>query len=399
MTARLARADLAVSAVLIAAFLVLIPMVPAYTFLGSALADVTFGLGYLSYAVVGALILARHERHPIGTMLALVGVTGSATMLLDRYAAFGVHVDPATPLLSAAAWIGGWLWVPGDVAITTFLPLLFPAGRLADRRWRPIALLSAVALVGLTAARAFKAGPVSENFAGLANPLALAGPLGEAAARLEVVFFFAWAVAAVLCVAALIAHLRRSRGVERQQLKWLGAAMAFLALSFVVVVPIYVLVGYSVAGPFITGLPAIGITLLPLAAGVAILRYRLYEIDVLIRRTLVYGGLSVALVATYVALVVVVQAALRPFIAGSELAVAGSTLATLALVQPLRRRIRGVVDRRFYRSRYDAVRTLAAFTTRMRDQVDIDAVRSDVLDVITTTLQPAHASVWLRQRS
>ena len=393
------RANVAVSAAFLIAFLMLVPAVPAYAFLGSALADIVFALGYLSYSVVGALILARHPRHVIGWLLAFVGLTGTATIALDRYAALGAFVDPSTPLFTSAAWIAGWLWVPGDVAITTFLPLLFPGGSLLSPRWRPVAWLSALALVGLPAARGLKVGFVSENFEGLGNPYALPGPLGEAAARLEIVFFFAWALAAALSVAALVVHLRRARGIERQQLKWLGSAMAFVALSFVAVVPVYVLIGYSTAAAWITGLPAIGITLLPIAAGVAILRYRLFEIDVLIRRTLVYGLLSIALVGTYVVLVVLVQTVLRPFTAGSELAVAGSTLATLALVQPLRHRIRGVVDRRFYRSRYDAGTTLDAFTTRMRDQVDIDAVRGDVLDVITTTLQPAHASVWLRQRS
>jgi hypothetical protein len=299
------------------------------------------------------------------------------------------------PFAVAAAWLGGWLWMPADVAITTFLPLLFPSGSLPTRRWRPVAWLSGLAMA-LAAARALRAGPVSENFPSVTNPLALPGGFGDALARIEPVLMLAWAAAAVLSTAALVVRLRRARGIERQQLKWFGSAMAFLGVSFAAVVPVYVFVGYSAAAGWITGLPAIGITLLPVAAGVAILRYRLYEIDVLIRRTLVYGALSAALVATYVGLVVVVQALLRPFTAGSELAVAGSTLATLALVQPLRHRIRGFVDRRFYRSRYDAVRTLDAFATRMRDQVDIDAVRRGVLDVVGATVQPAHASVWLR---
>jgi hypothetical protein len=134
----------------------------------------------------------------------------------------------------------------------------------------------------------------------------------------------------------------------------------------------------------------------PIATAIAIFRYRLFDIDVIIRRTLVYGALSIALALTYVVLVVVVQAGLRPFTAGSELAVAASTLLTLALVQPMRQRIQAAVDRRFYRSRYDGARTLDAFTARMRDQVDLDAVRHEVLDVVGTTVRPAHASVWLR---
>jgi hypothetical protein len=397
MSDRAGRATLVVSTIFVAAFFVLMRAVPSYTFLGSALADAIFALGYLAYSVVAALILVRRERHPIGSLLAFVGVTGTATMMLDRYAAFGINVDPTAPLFVTAAWIAGWLWVPGDVAITTLLLLLFPDGSLLSRRWRPAAWLSALAIVGLPLARALKPGSVSENHAGLANPYALPGIAGAAVARLEIVFFFAWALAAALSVAALITHLRRSRGVERQQLKWLGSAMAFLALAFVADIPVYVFIGYSAAAEWIVGVPSIGITMLPIAAGIAILRYRLYEIDVLIRRTLVYGALSIVLVATYLALVVVVQAVLRPFTAGSELAVAGSTLATLALVQPIKHRIQAAVDRRFYRARYDASRTLDAFTTRMRDQVDIDAVRGEVLDVVASALRPAHASVWLRK--
>jgi hypothetical protein len=394
---RIGRAGLVLAAIFIAAFFALMLAAPSYTFLGSAVADAVFALGYLAYAVVAALILVRHPRQPVGLLLAFVGVTGTATMALDRYAALGVVEGPGLPVWSTAAWISGWSWVPGDIAITTLLLLLFPRGSLPGRRWRPVAWLAVIAIVGLPAARAFKAGFVSENRAGVVNPYALPGILGEAAARLEIVFFFAWALAAALSVAALIAHLRRSRGIERQQLKWLGSAMVFLALAFVSVVPVYVFVGYSAAAMWIVGPPSVGITLLPIAAGIAILRYRLFEIDVLIRRTLVYGALSVTLVTTYLALVVVVQTALRPFTAGSELAVAGSTLATLALVQPLRSRIQAVVDRRFYRSRYDAVRTLEAFAVRMRDQVDLETVRGEVLDVVATALRPAHAGVWLRE--
>ncbi len=138
---------------------------------------------------------------------------------------------------------------------------------------------------------------------------------------------------------------------------------------------------------------------LPVAIGLAVLRYRLYDIDLLIRRTLVYGALSLALAATYVVLIGVVQAALRPITSGSELAVAGSTLATLALAQPLRRRIQDAVDRRFSRSRYDAARTLEAFTARLRDDVDLDSLRGDLLGVVRDTVRPAHASVWLRERT
>lgn len=271
--ASIARGVLALSVALVAGFFVLQALTPMYSFLGSALADGIFALGYLAYAVVGMVVVPRQPRLVIGWLLALVGLTGVATMFFDRYAAFSVFVDPSVPFAATAAWFQGWLWMPGDIAITTFLPLLFPNGSLPTARWRPIAWLAVIAMF-LPAARALREGPVSENFPGIMNPFALPGALGAAVARLEILLFFAWALAAALSVAALVVRLRRARGVERQQLKWLGSAMAFLALSFVAVVPVYVVVGYSAAAAWITGLPAIGITLLPVAAGVAILRDR-----------------------------------------------------------------------------------------------------------------------------
>jgi hypothetical protein len=393
-----ARANLAVSVALTAGFFLLQALTPMYSFLGSALADAIFAIGYLAYSVVAALIVPRQPRLVIGWLLAFVGLTGVITMFVDRYAALAVHVDPSVPLAPTAAWLGGWLWMPGDVAITTFLPLLFPNGALPSRRWRPVAWLAGLAML-LGPARALRQGPVSENFLEIPNPYALPSPLGAAVAGSEVVLFMTWALAAALSVAALVVRLRRSRGVERQQLKWLGSGMAFVALSFVAVVPVYLLVGYSAAAAWITGLPAIGITLLPVAAGVAILRYRLYDIDVLINRVLVYGVVSAVLLATYAVGVVLLQTLLRPFTAGSDLAVAFSTLVIVALFQPIRRRVQDVVDRRFYRSRYDAVRTVDAFTARLRDEVELDALRADLLGVVGDTLRPRHASVWLRDRA
>lgn len=391
----LARGLLLLSATLLAGFFVFQALTPGYSFLGSALADSTFALGYLAYSIVGALVVGRQPRLVIGWLLVGMGLSGTGTMFVDRYTAYAVLVDPNVPLGVTAGWLSGWLWMPGDIAITTFLPLLFPDGSLPSRRWRPVAWLSGLAML-LGAVRALRPGPVSENFPGVANPYAVPGALGEVLGRFESVLFVAWALAAVLSVVALAVRLRRSRGVERQQLKWLGSAMAFVALAFVVVVPVYLLTDFSVAGGFVTGLPAIGLTLVPVAAGFAILRYRLYDIDVLIRRTLVYATLSAVLAITYVAGVVLAGAALRPFTVGSDLAVAISTLLVAALFQPIRRRVQDLVNRRFYRARYDAVRTIEAFTARLRDQVDIDAARSDLLGVVGATVRPAHASVWLR---
>lgn len=390
-----ARALLVASTAAVAGFLVLQAMTPEYAFLGSAVADTIFALGYLAYSVVGALVVQRQPRLIVGWILVGIGLSGTVTMIGDRYAAYAVFVDPSVPWAISVGWLSGWLWVPGDIAITTFLALLFPNGSLPSRRWRPLAWLAGAALL-LGPVRALKQGPVSENFPSMTNPFALPGVLGEAAAQLELILFMAWAVAALLSVTALVVRLRRAQGVERQQLKWFGSGMAFVALSFAAVVPVYVVVGYEATAGWIEGIPAIGITLLPVAAGVAILRHRLYDIDVLIRRTLTYAAVSAVLVATYVAAVVLTGAALRPFTAGSDLAVAASTLLVVALFQPIRARVQDLVDRRFYRARYDASRAVDAFAGRLRNEVDLESVRADLVGVVDETLRPAHASVWLR---
>jgi hypothetical protein len=189
---------------------------------------------------------------------------------------------------------------------------------------------------------------------------------------------------------SLVLRFRRSTGIAREQIKWLAySAVPLVAAGFV-----------SAIVPDKPGQVLFAFLLLsvPVAVGIAVLRYRLYDIDLLINRTLVYVTLSATLIAVYVAGVILFQAALRLFTSGSELSVAASTLATLALFQPLRHRIQDAVNRRFFRSRYDATRTLDAFSLRLRDEVDLDAVRAGLIDAVQRTVQPAHASVWLRAR-
>jgi hypothetical protein len=204
--------------------------------------------------------------------------------------------------------------------------------------------------------------------------------------------------AAILAsVASLILRWRRAVGVERQQLKWVGAAALLLGLDLVTVLLLILFGAIPTSGGITFVLLATGIALVPVAAGVAVLRYRLYDIDVLINRTLVYGVTTAAIATAFFGGIVVLQALLRPFTTGSELAVAVSTLLSFALFQPLRARVQRTVDRCFYRARYDAQRTLDAFALRLRDEVDLDAVRTDLVGVVTHTLQPSHASLWLRR--
>jgi hypothetical protein len=248
------------------------------------------------------------------------------------------------------------------VAIFGFILLLYPTGRLPSRRWWPLAVFMVVAAIG---GRAYT-GPGSELF-GFATPLALTAPF---------------------------IRLRHASPVERRQIEWFVYFIALGVIGFVA--SLVVSLFDSNAGGFFWGFAAFCLGMTAVAAGIAILRYRLYDIDVLIRRTVIYGATSVALAVTFLGVVLLVEAILSPFTRGNELAVAASTLVSLALFQPLRLRVQSAVDQRFYRSRYDAARTLDEFSVRLRDQVALDAVRADLLDAVRETVQPSHASLWLR---
>jgi len=356
-------------------------------------------LATLALMTVGAVVASRRPRNPIGWMFCVAGLGFLAGGSSGVYATRALVVAPGSlPAGVAVAWLATWLQYP-VVMLSVYLLLLFPTGALPSRRWRVVAWLHAVTMVTATLSEALRPGPLTAG--PTAALLPVVNPLGIAAfadgfAVVGMIWPPAFLAALVVSAGALALRFRSARGGERQQMKWfvyagVGSILAVLLSNLTAPVLPEALRGAFRTTTFVTAMAAF-----PISVGIALLRYRLYDIDVLIRRTLVYGALSATLVAAYAAAVVLLQAALRPLIGGSELAVAGSTLAVVALVQPLRRRIQDLVDRRFYRSRYDAARTLDTFTTRMRDQVDIDAVRGEVLDVVSTTLRPAHASVWLR---
>lgn len=352
-----------------------------------------------SLCIVGAAIAWRHPVNPIGWLLLAGGLFAAIVYLAGAYATYGTLSESGLPSADVAAWIFAWgrtgmaLWIPPIV-------FLFPDGRLHSRR-DGVGLAAGVsALVLVMLVLAFYPGPfLAIRF--VENPYGW----NAGAAVLEVVI----AVASLLVLALLYfgtsslrARYRTASSLQRQQLKWLGGGVALYLVTLAVVAPPYIaeLVGLPV-DPLILYLAnligGLAYTIVPIAIGIAILRYRLYEIDVVIRRTLVYGAVSVALVATYLVAVVLLQTALRSLTSGSELAVAGSTLLVVALFQPLRTRVQDTVDRRFYRSRYDAARTLDAFGLRLRDEVDLDALRHELLGVVRDTMEPAQASVWLRE--
>ena len=340
-------------------------------------AVLTVAFEVLAFAVAGALIVTRHPRHPIGWIY-------TASGLLIGLALFSVEYSRlARQLLLPFAPVGdavfGVTFFAGFLLPITFGLLLFPDGHLPSRAWRTVVLLTVIGYLGIVGVNALAERPEYEALHTAAGFGALAVP-----------------VAILASVASLILRWRRAVGVERQQLKWVGAAALLLGLDLVAVLLLSSFGAIPTSGGITFALLATGISLLPVAVGIAILRYRLYDIDVLIRRTLVYAAVTVALAATFFGGIVLLQGLLRPFTGGNELAVAGSTLASVALFQPLRARIQGAVDRRFYRARYDAGRTLDAFSGQLANEVDLDALRGDLLAVVGDTMQPVHVSLWLR---
>ena len=280
---------------------------------------------------------------------------------------------------------------PGFIA---FCFLLFPDGRLLSPRWRVAAWVSLGLFATVVARFALVPGPLSD-FPAIRNPFGLDALASLTALPEDLLFSPLLACAA----AALVVRLRRSRGVERQQVKWFAYSAAMIPAFLIAGGTISALTDAaddSAVGHAFAFLFALILAGLPISAGVAILRYRLYDIDRIISRTLVYGVLTAALVATYLVCVLLFRVVLEPLAGGSDLAVAASTLAVAALFRPVRARIQDVVDRRFYRSRYDAARTVGAFAGRLRQEVDLDAVSTDLRLVVVDAVQPAHVSLWLR---
>jgi hypothetical protein len=347
-----------------------------------------FLLTWVAYATVGALIVSRRPRHPVGWLFCAMGLSTAAQEFLLGY---GGRAD--LPGATAAAWLSSWASEPTTVLVLVLL-LVFPTGRFISRGWRRVGL-AAVAVAALWAvALALDPGDL-RGLEGVANPLgvdAASGPLGFAASALVVPFMLCGALA----VTGAIVRFRRARGVEREQTKWLALAAGALLLAVLSVVVLLLLVDTdSGVWDVVTALlVCLGLAAFPAAAGIAILRHRLYDIDLVIRRTLVYGALTATLLGVYLGLVLLVGLT----VGDSDAAVAASTLAVAWLFRPARTRIQAIVDRRFYRRRYDAARTLEAFAGGLRDQVDLEALSRDLREVVGRTMQPTHVSVWLRTR-
>ena len=346
----------------------------------------------LAFATVGALVGSYRPGNEIGWLFlsgALLWIIGELTL---EYGVYALITNPgALPAGGWAAWFGAWARGTGWFLIVTFLLLLFPAGRLPSPRWRPI-LWGAVGFVVLFTLSSWLSPQTNEvRLTSVSNPLGLEyKSVGLFYEFLNIAF----PLLIVACGIAVIVRFRRSRGEERQQLKWFAYAVAVMTVVFVIWFS-FVLAGLVAPSSVMYDVPLIG---LPVATGIAILKHRLYDIDVIINRTLVYGSLTATLVALYFGAIVVLQ---RMFVLltgqQSTLAVVASTLLIAAMFIPMRRRIQGFIDRSFYRSKYDSRKTLESFSARLRDETDLKAVSDDLVGVVRETMQPAHVSLWLRQ--
>ena len=354
------------------------------------------------FTTIGALVASRQPKNTIGWIFCAMGLFSTSSVASGQYAMYALVSSPGSlPGGGTAAWLEAFLGGPIIITMFALLLLLFPDGRPPSHRWRAVLWLDLVGAV-LLFVGSFKPGPMPPSSLRVANPFGIEKIGALVNVLLYVGFSLALAVT-TLGVVSLMVRFRRSRAQERQQIKWFAFAGAIMC-------------AVTAVAPFLWSLPpsSPGVTLIwpvlffsavstiPLATGIAILKYRLYDIDIIINRTLVYGCLTVTLAAVYLGSIVVLQTLqkrLFVLITGqaeqSQLAIVVSTLVIAALFTPLRRRIQSFIDRSLYRSKYDATKTLEAFSARLREETDMDALSDDLTSVVRETMQPAHVSVWL----
>jgi hypothetical protein len=346
-------------------------------------------LPFLAFTTVGALILSRRPHNAIGWLCWAIGaVVGLGNVGFE--AALRMVGDPVSRPVALVLLLSSLTFLVSLLGLLPLLVLVFPTGRLPSRRWRPALWIVAGGLVLYLGLYVLQPGPLGDDLP--ANPLGV-GWAERLMGRIGPVLFLLFGLFVVLVLGSLVLRFRRSRGDERQQLKWLTYAAALLVLF-----PPTLGGVLERIDPWVLGAVAfaLAVSTVPAAIGVAVLKYRLYDIDRVINRTLVYGLLTTLLVGVYAAGVFVLGHLLNPVSGDSALAVAASTLAVAALFQPARRRLQAVVDRRFNRRRYDGARTIEAFSARLRNEVDLDTLAAELLAVIDQTMQPTRSSLWLR---
>jgi hypothetical protein len=347
-----------------------------------------------TFTPVGVLVAWRQPFNSIGWLFCAVGISAAVLIFADQYAVYTLFTDPGSlPAGTAAAWLESWLWLPAVASIFTLLPLLFPDGRPPTRQWRAVGWLAVIGMAMMIVSIALLPGSMSGQLPTGVNPLGMQDARGILKLCFGVALLILWACV-LASAASLLLRLHRSEGRVRQQLKWFVYSAAIGTLAVVAGTLMRGTASLDVVG---TVLQFVTLPLLPVAVAVAILKYRLYEIDLIINRTLVYGSLTVVLAVLYEGGIVILQQLFRAFTGQeSQLAVVASTLVIAALFVPLRRRIQNFVDRRFYRRKYDAAKTLAAFNARLREETNLKALSDDLVGVARDTVQPEYVSLWLR---
>jgi hypothetical protein len=352
----------------------------------------------LAFPIVGLVIAWKRPTNPVGWLFLVTGLMMALNIFSAEYSGRVAFADASLPGAPLLAWAES-MWLLGPLVALPLAIVLFPDGRLPSSRWRPALTVAVSLALIVTAMAALSPGDLVGYEGRIVNPLGAPGEVGRLAAWAAEVGTILQLLPSLIAIAAIGVRLRRAGGAERQQLKWLLYPLAL----FVTMISIGIAVASTqpaladdVVWMFTVALLALAAV--PIAAGIAILRHRLYDIDVVIRRTVVYGAVVVILGISYVGLVLGFQGLLTWFSGGDTLPVALSTLLIAAMFVPVRTRVRQMVDRRFYRSRYDAQRTVESFAVGLRDEVELTAVRQALADTVGQAVRPASVGVWLRER-
>lgn len=366
-----------------------------FVFKGEATYDDFFGIPFLGFATVGLVVATRQPRNAVGWLFMLVGFTPTLGFVTSAYAAYALRTGGGSSLGAFAGWVSSWAWFPGIGVLITFALLLFPDGRLLSKRWKVVAYLSGGMIVTAAIAMSLVPGeiePFDPSLPSMVNPYGIESMSGFLTA-LEGIAFGLVPPLGLVCASSLAFRFRRASSEQRQQIKW----FAYSAGMLVVIMLVDGTLLDSFFGEKVTeAIFLVGMIFPSVGAGIGILKYRLYDIDIVINRTLVYLLLTAILGLAYVGLVVALQASLAPIAEQSDLAIAGSTLAVAALFRPVRSKVQSFIDRRFYRHKYDATATLGEFSSHLRDQVDLESLNRALVRVVGDTMQPAHVSLWIR---
>jgi len=345
---------------------------------------------FVSFPSVGGVIAIKRPRHPIGWLFLAIGACMVMSVFNTEYVSRALYLGWDLPAVPLVAWLGNWTFPVGAGLAMTWVPLVFPDGHHLGPRWRVVAWAASIVIAIEAIAQALPAGPIAGFGGRIDNPIAVPAELDGLLTTVSGIAFLVLALLGLVAIASLFVRLRQADTVGRAQLKWFLSSnamfVAVLVTAFIV----------QVDGLFF--LAVVCLAAIPVATGIAILRYRLFDIDRIISRTLAYAIVTGVSLLIFAVGILVLQAILTPITGAGTIAVAGSTLVVFALFQPLRGLVQRAVDRRFDRARYDADQTIAAFAVRLRDEVDMDTLRADLRAVIERSLEPSTTVMWVRDR-